>query len=466
MGYKGAVSGVRMTAWMMLWTGLAQATPVALVGATVHPVDGPPLEDAVVLVEDGLIQAVGSRSEVVVPGDAVVQALEGRHITPGLIDLHSHIGGGRLHESLGQVQAGISAVDAIDPTHVSIARAQAGGITTVNIMPGSGKLLGGQTAYLSLRDGVVVDDLLLCRDPDSQLWTPASSHDAASPEAPPARHRLICGGVKMANGTNPQGQGGDPRSRMGSAWLQRKALLEAKAVSDALAAADAYAAASWWERRKLSDTERPKPDLAGRVMVQVVRGERAVHFHSHRADDMVTALRLREEVGPQLDLVLHHGSEGFKVADVVADAGVPVAINVLDTPGGKEETLERRLSNPAELAEKGVTVAIITDDPVQDSRLLYRSAGLAVRGGLSPEDALRALTLTPAELLGMADQTGSLTVGKEADLVVLSGPPLSVWSLVEQTWVDGEVVYDRADPAQRRVAEGGDAAVDPAVGGP
>jgi len=455
-----------MTGGLILWVGLAQASSVALVGATVHPVDGPPIPDGVVVVQHGFLRAVGPRAEVSVPDGAEVVELPGRHITPGLIDLHSHIGGGRLHESLGQVQAGISAVDAIDPTHVSIARAQAGGITTVNIMPGSGKLLGGQTAYLSLRDGVVVDDLLLCRAPDTGVWSPASSHDAVAPGAAPARHRLVCGGVKMANGTNPQGDGGDPKSRMGSAWLQRKALLEAKAVSDAIVAADAYEAAGWWERRKLSPVERPTPDLAGAVMVEIVRGERTVHFHSHRADDMVTALRLREEVGPQLDLVLHHGSEGFKVVHEVADAGVPVAINVLDTPGGKEETLERRLSNPATLSEAGVTIAIITDDPVQDSRLLYRSAGLAVRGGLSSEAGLRALTLTPAELLGMADQTGSLTVGKDADLVVLSGPPLSVWSMVEQTWVDGEVVYDRADPAQRRVAEGGDAAVSPAVGGP
>ena len=175
-----------MTAWMLFWTGLAHAAPVALVGATVHPVDGPPIEDAVLVMEDGLIQSVGPRAGVGVPEDAEVRELVGRHITPGLIDLHSHIGGGRLHESLGQVQAGVSAVDAIDPTHVSIARARAGGITTVNIMPGSGKLLGGQTAYLSLRDGAVIDELLLCRDPESGRWSAASGPSScrASTTAP------------------------------------------------------------------------------------------------------------------------------------------------------------------------------------------------------------------------------------------------------------------------------------------
>jgi imidazolonepropionase-like amidohydrolase len=262
----------------------------------------------------------------------------------------------------------------------------------------------------------------------------------------------------MANGTNPQGEGQDPRSRMGSAYLQRKALLQAKARAEQQDQAKAWAEAGWWARRHLPKVGPPKPDIAQDVLVQVVRGERPVHFHSHRADDMVTALRLREEVGPELKLVLHHGSEGFKVGPELAQAGVPVAINVLDTPGGKEETLERTLSNPARVAAAGVTVALITDDPVQDSRLLLRSAGLAVRGGLSPELALRAVTRTPAELLGLADQTGALEPGLWADLVVLSGPPLSVWSHVEETWVAGERVFDRDDPGQRRAAVGGDGA--------
>jgi imidazolonepropionase-like amidohydrolase len=143
---------------------------------------------------------------------------------------------------------------------------------------------------------------------------------------------------------------------------------------------------------------------------------------------------------------------------------VPVAINVLDTPGGKEETVERRLENPAQLAAAGVDIAIITDDPVQDSRLFLRSGALAVRGGLSEEDALRALTLAPAEMIDLGDRIGSLTPGKEADLVVLSGAPFSTWTLVEQTWNDGAVVFDRADPAQAFYATGGDAAAHHATG--
>lgn len=423
----------------------ALGAPVALVGATVHPVSAPPVEDGVVLVDQGAIVAVGPREAVAIPADAETLDLRGKHVVPGLIDLHSHIGGGRLHESLGPIQGGVSAIDAIDPTHPSIQRAQAGGITVAQVMPGSGKLLGGQTALLRLLDRPVVDELLLC---------------GPRPEGAegPLRRVAVCGGVKMAGGTNPQGEGKDPRSRMGAAFLQRDALLAARARMEAQDRAR-EARDSPKRRVRARAPKPPKPDLAADGLVEVLRGDRVVHFHNHRADDIVTAVRLQEELG--IELVIHHGSEGFKVADLLARADVPVAINVLDTPGGKEETLERRLDNPARLHAAGVRIALITDDPVQDSRLFLRSAGLAARGGLPPEVALRALTLTPAELVGIDDRKGSLEAGKDADLAVLSGPPLSAWTLVEQTWVEGEVVFDRARPEDRPFATGGDAALLP-----
>lgn len=413
----------------------AHAATHAFVGATLHPVDEAPVPDGVLLVSDGRIAAVGARSSVDIPVGAEVHDLSGRHVIPGLIDLHSHIGGGRLHESLGVTMPAVAAVDAIDPTHASIQRAQAGGITTANIMPGSGKLMGGQTAYIALRDTAVVDEMLLCSGPARGV-----------PADAPRRRSQVCGGVKMAAGTNPQGPGGDPRSRMGAAFLQRKALQQGR---------ERLAAWTRWAETPERKREPMPPDLDGDAMADIVSGARTVHLHAHRADDIVTGLRLREEFG--IDLVLQHGSEGFKVADRIAAAGVPVAINVLDTPGGKEETLERRLDNPALLHAAGVEIALITDDPVQDSRLLLRTGGLAVRGGLPENVALRALTLTPAGIMGIDADTGSLRTGKEADLVVLSGPPFSAWTLVEQTWVDGEQVFDRADPAQARFATGGDA---------
>jgi imidazolonepropionase-like amidohydrolase len=414
----------------------ALAVPHAFVGATVHPVSGPPIADGVVIIDGTTITAVGPRAAVAIPAGAAVHDLAGRHLVPGLIDLHSHVGGGRLHEALGVAMPAVAAVDAIDPTHASIQRAQAGGITTANIMPGSGKLMGGQTAYVALKDTAVVDEMLLCSETRAR----------GIPEDAPLRRGRICGGVKMAAGTNPQGSGKDPRSRMGAAWLQREALQKGK---------ERLAAWTRWESTPEKKRGPMLPDLEGDAMADIVAGHRRVHLHAHRADDIITGLRLQEEFG--IDLVLQHGSEGFKVADRIAAAGVPVAINVLDTPGGKEETLERRLDNPALLHAAGVTVALITDDPVQDSRLLLRTGGLAVRGGLPEDAALRALTLTPAEIMGIDTATGSLAPGKEADLAVLSGPPFSAWTLVEQTWVDGVQVFDRADPAQVRFATGGDA---------
>ena len=430
---------------LSLVVSLATAAPTALVGATVHPVSGPPIPDGVVLFDGPTLTAVGPRGAVEIPSDATVRALPGRHIIPGLIDLHSHIGGGRLHESLGPVQGGISAIDAIDPTHISIQRAQAGGVTLAQVMPGSGKLLGGQTALLRLTDASVVDDMLLCSEPPEGATGPL-------------RRVAVCGGVKMAGGTNPQGSGSDPRSRMGATFLQREALLAARDRRDAQDRR-AAALASPRRRDRQHAPPAPDPDPAADGLVEILRGERTVHFHSHRADDIVGAVRLQQELG--FGLVIHHGSEGFKVADLLAEADIPVAINVLDTPGGKEETLERRFDNPAILHAAGVRVAIITDDPVQDSRLLLRSAGLAARGGLPLDVALRALTRTPAELLAVEDRKGSLEPGLDADLVVLSGPPLSSWTLVEETWVEGARVFDRADPRDRAHATGGDAALAP-----
>ena len=401
---------------------------IALIGATVYPVSQPPITDGVVLLSGDTIEAVGAADTVDVPADAEVIDVSGKVIIPGLVDLHSHIGGGRLHEHLAVAQPGISAVDAIDPTHASIQRAQAGGLTTVNVMPGSGKLMGGQTVYLDLVDTAVVDEMLRCED-----------------------RRGVCGGMKMANGTNPQGDGGDPASRMGSAFLQRQALMKGQEHLEALAPP-----AQEKRRKREPEAPAPEPDLDADALVQLLNGERIVHFHTHRADDIVTALRLREEFG--FRLVVQHGSEGFKVADLIAASGVPVAINVLDTPGGKEETVERRLENPALLAAAGVDIALITDDPVQDSRLFLRTGGLAVRGGLDEAAALEAMTLTPATLIDLGDRIGSLEAGKEADLVVLSGAPFSAWTLVEQTWNNGAIVFDRSDPTQAFYATGGDVA--------
>jgi imidazolonepropionase-like amidohydrolase len=194
-------------------------------------------------------------------------------------------------------------------------------------------------------------------------------------------------------------------------------------------------------------------DLGLEAVAQVLSGERRVQFHTHRHDDIATILRMRQEFG--FDFVVQHGTESWMLADELAREGIGVSFTLLDSPGGKEEILRMRMDAPALLERAGVEVSLNTDDPITDSRLLLRTAAMAVRHGLSREGALRAVTLAPARQLGLDDRVGSLEPGKDADLVVLSGDPLSVYTQVLETWVEGRQVYDASDPDERKHAVGG-----------
>lgn len=461
--------------WFTLWSLAARAVEpvsvpaapgpapvVAFVGAEVRPVSGPIVPDGVVIVRDGKLAAVGPRASTPIPAGAEVRDVTGKVIVPGLVDTHSHVGAsgtGELNEMSGPLQPQVSAIDTIDATHPSLQLAQAGGITTVNVMPGSGTLIGGHTAYLKLRDAPTVDELLYCAE---------RRRDEGG---------TGCGGLKMANGTNPQGEGGFPRTRMGAAAQVRAVFEEARAAAESKkkphkakakatakaegkpaakpAAEDVSAAAAPGadDPGLRTPVSGPKRDFAKDPIAEVLRGDRIVHYHTHRADDIVTILALAREYG--FRPVLHHVSEGWKVAGAIAAAGVPCSVIALDSPGGKEEALEMRLETAAILDRAGVKVALHTDDPITDSRLFLRSGALAIRGGLPEDVALRALTLNGAEMLGLDARVGSLDPGKDADLVVLSGPPFSIWTHVEQTWVDGVKVFDRSDPVDVRYATGG-----------
>jgi imidazolonepropionase-like amidohydrolase len=183
-----------------------------------------------------------------------------------------------------------------------------------------------------------------------------------------------------------------------------------------------------------------------------------VHFHTHRADDILTTLRLREEFG--FDLVIQHGTEAFKVLDQIAAAGVPVSMTVVDSPGGKAEVVDFIEETGNLMHDKGIKVIINTDDPITESRLFLRTAAITVRGGLSPEIALKAITIHGAESLNIDDRVGSLEVGKDADFVVLSGEPFSIYTRVLQTYIDGEKVFDLEDDRERLFQTGGFALID------
>jgi imidazolonepropionase-like amidohydrolase len=197
----------------------------------------------------------------------------------------------------------------------------------------------------------------------------------------------------------------------------------------------------------------PPRDIGLEAMVEVFDKRRIVHHHTHRHDDIMTVLRLAAE--SDFRVVLHHVSDGWKLADQLAAADVPCSVIMIDAPGGKIEAKDLSLETGAILERAGVLVAFHTDDYITDSRLFFRSAALAVRGGMSREGALKALTINGAKMLDLDDRTGSLVVGKDADFIVLDGDPLSVYTKVLETWVEGEKVFDREDPQDRLYAVGG-----------
>ncbi|HEX8745617.1 MAG TPA: amidohydrolase family protein [Pyrinomonadaceae bacterium] len=395
--------------------------PLAFVGAQIIPIAGAPIPNGVLVVSRGKIVAVGARGSVQIPADAEVRDVAGKFIMPGLIDSHSHVGSVAGGDNSGPIQPEARVLDSIDVRASSIMRARAGGITTVNVMPGSGHLSSGQTLYLKLRRGNVIDDLLI-RDAQGNYM----------------------GGLKMANGTNPlrpNSPGPFPGTRAKSAALQREAFVKAQEYREKI------------RRAKGDASKMPARDLAMETLVEVLEGRRVVHFHTHRYDDILTVLRLQKEFG--FRVVLHHVSEGWKVPEEIARAKAPCSIIVVDSPGGKLEAINMNMATGAILDRAGVLVGFHTDDYITDSRLFLRSAGMAVRAGMARDKALYAMTMANAMILDVQDRVGSLQAGKDADFIILSGDPLSVYTQVQETYVEGARVFDRNDPKDRLYATGG-----------
>jgi imidazolonepropionase-like amidohydrolase len=309
-------------------------------------------------------------------------------------------------------------LDSFNPRDACIRKAQAGGITTVNVMPGSGHLLSGQTLYLKLREGKSVEDLLIT-GPDGH-WL---------------------GGIKMANGTNPRRSPPFPGTRAKAAALVREEFIKAREYRGKVRQAGGDA------------SKLPPRDLGMEALAEALEGRKIVHHHTHRHDDILTVLRLAQEFN--LRVVLHHVSDGWMVADEIARAKAPCSLILIDSPGGKIEAKDNAYLTGAALEKAGALTGFHTDDGVTDSRWFRRMAGLGMRGGMSREKALYGLTLAGALMLDLGERVGSLEPGKDADLVVLSGDPLSVYTHVLETWVEGVKVFDRADPKHRLYATGG-----------
>ena len=409
----------------------SQSDVIAVRGAKIYLVSGAPIERGVLIVRGGKIDAVGPESAVSIPQGARLIDASGKVIIPGIVDSHSHIGIGPrpavpanedVNEGTGPIQPGLRAMDAIYPADPGIRMALAGGITTANIMPGSGNVIGGQTAYVKLR-GKTIEAMLI---PDT------------------------IGGLKMANGENPKHYGREnlaPMTRMEVAALARKEFIKAQEYKRKWDEYNSKVAAG------NKEAQAPERDLELVPLVEVLEGKRIVHHHTHRADDIMTVLRLADEF--HFRVVIHHGTESYKIASELAKRNIPVTLTITDSPGGKLEATQVDLQAAAILDKAGVKVAVNTDDYINSSRFLLREAALTIRGGLGEETALRALTINPAAMLDLQNRVGSLEPGKDADFVVLSGSPFSVYTKVLETWIEGEKVFDRSRPDDLHYATGG-----------
>jgi imidazolonepropionase-like amidohydrolase len=394
---------------------------MAITGGRVVPVTGEPIEGGTVLLDAGKIVAVGG-PDLEVPAGAEVIDAAGKWVLPGFIDAHAHVGlaeeaegwaGSDVNEMTNPVTAYVRALDAINPADQGFRDAIGGGVLAVNINPGSGNPIGGQTAAVKCW-GRVVDQMVL-REP---------------------------AGLKSALGENPKRVYGErketPSTRLGTAAVIREAFVQASNYLARLAAA---------EDQPPSERKPVDRDLGLEALGRVLRREIPWRQHCHRADDIATAMRLSHEFGYRL--VIDHGTEAHLLADLIAAESIPVIIGPLFTSRSKVELRNRSLANPGRLAAAGVTIAITTDHPVVPINFLIHQASLAVKEGLDRETALAAVTINPARILGIDDRLGSLEPGKDADLVIWSGDPLDVTSRAERAYQDGREIYaydyDRAE---------------------
>jgi imidazolonepropionase-like amidohydrolase len=398
------------------------AKRLAFVGAKILPVVGEAIDDGILLVEGNKIAAIGGASEIQLDSSVEQVDVTGKWIMPGLVCTHSHVGGVGAADGSAPIQPGVQVLDSINIYSPGFRRALSGGLTTLNIMPGSGHLISGKTTYAKLRfhenTPRTIDDLLI-RDADG----------------------AAIGGLKMANGTNSIGDSPFPGTRGKSAFLVREQYIKAREYHAKV-------------QKAAGDPDKlPPRDLHLETLVEAMQGKRIVHHHTHRHDDVMTVLRLSKEFG--FSVVLHHVSEGWRVAEEIAAAGVPCSLILLDSPGGKLEAQHLLFKTARELDKLGVRVAFHTDDWITDSRIFARMAAMGVRAGLSRQKAYEALTMAGAEMLGLDERIGSLEVGKDADFIVTNGDLFSVYTHVEQTWVEGKKAFDRSRPEDLLFAEGG-----------
>ena len=375
------------------------------------------VEGADLLIRRGEIAAVGVDLEA--PPGAVEIDASGKHVTPGLIDAHSHtaIDGG-VNEGTNIVTAEVRIADVVAPDSISIYRQLAGGLTVANMMHGSANAIGGQNGVIKLRWGAPPDQLLMT-------------------EARP--------GIKFALGENPKQSNFNrderryPQTRMGVE----------QAIREAFRAALDYRR-EWQEYRATGGRDRvpPRRDLQLEALIEILEGSRDIHSHSYRADEILMLMRVAEDLGFEV-ACFQHVLEGYKVADELAAHGA-TASTFSDWWAYKYEVIDAIPYNGALMTDRGVVVSFNSDSSELARRMNLEAAKAVRYGGMAEEEALKLVTLNPAIQLGAAEHIGSLEPGKDADFVLWSGSPLSTYSRVEQTWIDGRKYFDRADDLSMR----------------
>jgi len=415
--------------------------PVLIVNATILTGTGERIENGSLLISEGRIKQISGDPEEISPGDAEVIDAQGRWVTPGLIDVHSHLGvyaspGIKAHsdgnEATAPVTAQVWAEHSVWPQDPGFNRARAGGVTTLQTLPGSANLIGGR--------GVTLKN------------APSTTYQGM--KFPGAPH-----GLKMACGENPKRVYGErkqtPSTRMGNVAGYRAQWIEAqKYIAD------------WeeFEQKKSSkksdkngSTTTPKRDLRLETLAAVLKGEVLVHMHCYRADEMATILDMAREFGYRVS-AFHHGVEAYKIADLLAENGVCGALWA-DWWGFKAEAYDGIQENIAIVDRPPGGCAIVHSDSGEGIQRLNQEAAKAMTRGnragmdIRPEQAIRWVTANPAKSMGILDQTGTLEAGKMADIVIWNGDPFSVYAKADQVFVDGALLFDRHDPSRQALSD-------------
>jgi imidazolonepropionase-like amidohydrolase len=418
----GAVSAPNADPFPSTYTRLPSG-PVVIRNVNLMTAAGPTITNGMISIADGKIVAVGATVEI--PAGATVIDGGGKYVTPGIIDTHSHLGvyaapGGQAlsdgNEATNPVTAHVWAEHSVWPQDPQFPRDLQGGVTTVQVLPGSANLIGGRSVVLKMVPSRTVQGM----------------------KFPGAKY-----GLKMACGENPKRVYATrgPSTRMGNVAGYRAAWIQAEGYRR-----------RWdkWNKDKKGDP--PTRDLGQETLAEVLRGNILVHNHCYRADEMAQMLDIAKEFGYKIR-AFHHGVEAYKVADLLARDSVGGSLWA-DWGSFKMEALDGIKANIALVHKAGANAVVHSDDASGSQRLNQEAAkamaaGIAAGIPVTQDEAIKWITINAAWQLGLHDRIGSLEPGKNADIVLWSGNPFSVYSRPEKVWLDGAMLYDRLDPRQQ-----------------